>query len=62
MTWQPIETAPKDGTEFLAYDPDLGMVIASWVMNGWYFNCFDGDGMGFYDQEPTHWQALPAKP
>ena len=61
MTWQPIETAPKDGTEFLAYDPDLGIVIADWD-DGWHYDCFDSDGMGFYDQEPTHWQTLPAKP
>jgi hypothetical protein len=28
--WQPIETAPKDGSEILAHRHDCGVLIASW--------------------------------
>ena len=30
MKWQRIETAPKDGTEVLAFREDAGIFIARW--------------------------------
>jgi hypothetical protein len=65
-TWQPIETAPKDGTEILAWD-GIQRIVA-------WFDVFSerqqvlcgrpGDWR-FSDDDPclpTHWQPLPAPP
>ena len=66
--WQPIETAPRDGTWFLAYEPGSGC--------GAHYACsFHGEDeflgtMWFSDcgqyvtssPEPTHWQPLPTPP
>lgn len=60
MEWQPIETCPKDGSEFLTYD----------ATNTGYYN------IGVYDKEDeevwmadydcslhaTHWMPLPPPP
>lgn len=58
-TWQPIETAPKDGTAILLLIPDVG-----WI-EGWYFSNTKDDGwetcIGFIG-EPTHWFSLPEPP
>ncbi|QEL18756.1 hypothetical protein PX52LOC_05793 [Limnoglobus roseus] len=62
-SWQPIETAPKDGTEVLLLSHPAAMLppdyaVAYWdeVDEVWYWNkpkrflC------------PTHWMPLPAPP
>lgn len=71
MDWQPIETAPKDGTVI-----DLWINGARWTdcwwqvgnrlhpLDGWYSDALDcGDADWFCDdQQPTHWMPLPAPP
>lgn len=56
--WQPIETAPKDGTEVIAYDD--GVYISHWyVTNPQIFGWWAGDAGGI---NPTHWMPLPTPP
>jgi len=54
--WQPIDTAPKDGTEILASDYDA-IEIVSWVEDRewktWYWTGRDGQVM-----HPAWWQPL----
>ena len=70
--WQPIETAPKDGTLFRARH--------SYVYNGrtrylhrkthwgktshinWYGWCYGNDAENINLWEPTHWMPLPDPP
>lgn len=59
--WQPIETAPTDGTRILAY-PVFGKVgVVTW----WRSNIHK-DGGSFIDGNmavrPTQWMPLPAPP
>jgi hypothetical protein len=70
MTWQPINTAPKNGTLVLLYSPDAGypgITMARWlsfdypsdyVFDGWY----DIWGNGVIDVDPTHWVPLLEPP
>lgn len=66
MKWQPIDTAPKDGTRVILFyggrdKSDEGQIYtASWCpyFNGWEADCIDG----FYGATPTHWQPLPEPP
>jgi len=57
--WLPISTAPKDGTQFLAFE------------KGGHFNCWwhdNGYGEQYWMDEadsepnPTHWMPLPSPP
>lgn len=71
MDWQPIETAPQDGSMFLAYQPanpehpqvfPALMGVGSMGPSG-----FCMDGVGGYEVEydlakPTHWTRLPDPP
>lgn len=53
--WQPIETAPKDGTQILAWYPGLRSTpVQTWWLPGanrWHLT-----------GNPTHWQPLPPAP
>lgn len=76
--WQPIETAPKDGTEvligggFFDWDgsygedvPHTGVTIASWQYRHGAKQ-WRGNACGGYDEyywyNPTHWMPLPKSP
>lgn len=76
MTWQPIETAPRDGREILVY---FAGRLASTYRVGWYnlhgettpengLWCVDDEKNGPYPlrrynaEDATHWQPLPPPP
>ena len=65
--WQPIETAPKDGTAFLAFVPYcIGYVARQDIQvlhwSGWGGGVWD-DNNGFHTANlPTHWMPLPDGP
>lgn len=57
--WKPIETAPKDDTQFLATTSDGRMMI--WA--GRLLRSLRGTHTPFHLQFPaTHWMPLPAPP
>lgn len=55
--WQTIESAPKDGSQFLAYD-SVGFTTVCWWDGGEI--CAAWDGTVFTDA--THWMPLPEPP
>lgn len=70
--WQPIETAPKDGTEVLLYSPSAPrncqppyiVAIGSWTTSvvGDAFWPLHWAGWPNHDHPPTHWMPLPQPP
>lgn len=67
--WQPISTAPKDGTWILAiiagfwemnipYIPD----VVSWNDESGGWNFCEEEGEIDKDWKPTHWMPLPEPP
>ncbi len=64
--WQPIETAPKDGTNVLVIvveHPESHCVLrhqdGQWL-NDEFFDVISGEQVIWY--EPTHWMPLPDPP
>jgi hypothetical protein len=62
--WQPMVTAPKDGTQVLGWCPEYyrgkgGMLTVLYMhfsdRPGWYSD-------GAIQHEPTQWQPLPSPP
>jgi hypothetical protein len=63
MKWQLIETAPKDGTRFLAYQPVFGIsIVCRQDPGGGHYECWVIDNPCRPACQPTHWQPLPATP
>jgi hypothetical protein len=69
--WQPIETAPTDGTNVLAWLPGCGMEIGLFgslfgpdEKGGAYWFSTKGDGFLYHGEPvyPTHWMPLPPPP
>lgn len=59
--WQPIETAPKDGTEPLVSHGEFASVV--WwdeIGSGWIVAALADQSI--YAPNPTHWMPLPAPP
>jgi len=58
--WQPIESAPKDGSEILLGHKDGSLAIGWWRARNPNQGWTDGDSyaMGW----PTHWQPAPTPP
>lgn len=65
MKWQPIETAPKDGTRVLLFVPPYGASTGhyraqhNWgeTASNWYAHSVLNK-----EAEPTHWMPLPPPP
>lgn len=68
--WQPIETAPKDGTRIM-----LGDRFGAWIGqyreiyqsgfkpdNPWQSMMLNHDHMKYKVLKPTHWMPLPPPP
>ena len=67
--WQPITTAPRDGTRILGFVPHWPEEERIGVMflrdgEAWqaWFLIHDEDGEYYYDVEPSHWQPIPGPP
>jgi hypothetical protein len=66
--WQPIKTAPKDGTAILVLLPSLyddGLPALLWADDGVQIGWWDGEDWVNLKSElldPTHWQPLPPPP
>lgn len=65
-TWQPIETAPKDGTEILigqSYKDVWYSCVVEWNSNEWRLTetgSYAEDAVP--DIDPTHWCQIPEPP
>ena len=58
--WQPIETAPRDGTEILVWRTRLQRACVAWWFGRWWD--ISGRDMWGDENQPTHWQPLPGPP
>jgi Lar family restriction alleviation protein len=58
--WQPIETAPGDGTEIFAWD-GKGVKVA-WCYEGRWIYDDEMESPYLTHWHPTHWQPLPQPP
>lgn len=60
MEWQPIATAPRDGTKILVWrEAELGYAgrrigVDKWHKNRWWHSRLN--------MQPTHWMPLPDPP
>lgn len=66
--WMPIETAPKDGTEFLAWWPHLErQAVTYWAKStrwgaNWFAYVCKSSAPRNMSAKPSHWMPLPPAP
>lgn len=62
--WQDFETAPKDGTAFLAYSPKLCMIVLEFddAARDPDFPWCTLDGPNYFTGAFSHWMPLPEPP
>lgn len=66
--WQPIETAPKDGSDILMFSARNGRRVARyepWRLSPkaeWFVAMQPGCSGGTYMTHPTRWMPLPEPP
>ena len=61
MDWQPIETAPKDGSDILGFAADAvnpAIVVCYWNKDGYFEESYFRE----LSVELTHWLPLPEPP
>lgn len=61
MSWQPIETAPKDGTYFIAY-AHTKIPLIPYVICAFYDGNFRRHVTHQVQSTLTHWMPLPEPP
>ena len=57
MDWQPIETAPKDGTRVIVLEGDGDVSLADFYDGRWFYSVAHDEMF-----DPTHWMPLPDPP
>ena len=67
MSWQTIESAPKDGVPILGFWNYIldGKSWTGYALTRWNDNCHewtDIEDKDDYFSEPTHWMPLPEPP
>jgi len=60
--WQPIATAPKDGTRIFAYEPGLPEEDDNYWVLFWDHDKWTDPYEEYETYHPTHWQPLPEGP
>jgi hypothetical protein len=65
--WQPVETAPKDGTVIDLWLPDGRAPACRWGRNGWQIEFAEMPGsfeslVAARGDAATHWMPLPEGP
>jgi hypothetical protein len=56
--WQPIETAPRDGTEVLVFTREIGQMVVFFDAGLWREKA---NWLGLKNP-PTYWMPLPKPP
>ena len=64
MTWQPVETAPKDGTDLWLFSPhdDPQQFVGRWIEDEGRVMWQYADDPWALGPEPTHWMPLLEPP
>jgi hypothetical protein len=60
--WQPIESAPKDGTVFLTWRKGWLRARMCMMNSGRWFYPFGAPVSDLESDQPTHWMPIPPPP